>query len=206
MRVRELMNRNLVTVAESSSCHEAVKRMHRARVRHLPVLSADGTLVGVVTDRDLRHYLFRPRPLRGYRRDLHRAPAQGGDGRRDHVGAGPHGGRRRRRDRRRAHHARGRGRIASGDRGRAARGDHHRDRRVARDLPGRRGVLAGGDGHRRLPSVRMRELRRPDARRRPRLTRGLSPTLSVRPSRAARPEAPVCGRSSRRSRRGRGRP
>ena len=64
MRVRELMNRNLVTIVESSSCHEAVKRMHRARVRHLPVLSDDGALVGVVTDRDLRHYLFRPHVLR----------------------------------------------------------------------------------------------------------------------------------------------
>ena len=60
MRVRELMNRNLLTIAESSSCDEAVKRMHRARVRHLPVLNDDGALVGVVTDRDLRHYLFRP--------------------------------------------------------------------------------------------------------------------------------------------------
>ena len=60
MRVRELMNRNLVTIAESSSCHEAIGRMHRARVRHLPVLNDDGALVGVVTDRDLRHYLFRP--------------------------------------------------------------------------------------------------------------------------------------------------
>jgi CBS domain-containing protein len=60
MRVRELMNRNLVTISESSSCHAAIRRMHRARVRHLPVLSDDGALVGVVTDRDLRHYLFRP--------------------------------------------------------------------------------------------------------------------------------------------------
>lgn len=60
MRVRELMNRNLVTIAESSSCREAIARMHRARVRHLPVLSDGGALVGVVTDRDLRHYLFRP--------------------------------------------------------------------------------------------------------------------------------------------------
>ena len=60
MKVRELMNRNLLTIVESSSCHEAVKRMHRARVRHLPVLSDDGALVGIVTDRDLRHYLFRP--------------------------------------------------------------------------------------------------------------------------------------------------
>jgi CBS domain-containing protein len=54
------MNRDLLTIVESSSCHEAVKRMHRARVRHLPVLNDDGALVGVVTDRDLRHYLFRP--------------------------------------------------------------------------------------------------------------------------------------------------
>lgn len=60
MRVRELMNRNLVTIAESSSCRDAVARMHRAQVRHLPVLNSDGTLVGVITDRDLRHHLFSP--------------------------------------------------------------------------------------------------------------------------------------------------
>lgn len=60
MRVRELMNRNLVTIAASGSCRDAVARMHRARVRHLPVLSGDGTLVGVITDRDLRHHLFSP--------------------------------------------------------------------------------------------------------------------------------------------------
>ena len=60
MRVRELMNRNLVTIAASGSCLDAVARMHRARVRHLPVLNGDGTLAGVITDRDLRHHLFSP--------------------------------------------------------------------------------------------------------------------------------------------------
>lgn len=35
--------------------------MHRARVRHLPVVDAMGDLIGVVTDRDLRHHLFDPR-------------------------------------------------------------------------------------------------------------------------------------------------
>jgi CBS domain-containing protein len=30
------------------------------KIRHLPVLDASGTLVGIVTDRDLRHYLFTP--------------------------------------------------------------------------------------------------------------------------------------------------
>ena len=54
------MNRKLVTIRESSSCHDAVGRMHRARVRHLPVVSRDGTLVGIVTDRDVRHHLFSP--------------------------------------------------------------------------------------------------------------------------------------------------
>jgi acetoin utilization protein AcuB len=54
------MNRNLVTIAESSSCRDAVARMHRAQVRHLPVLNGDGTLAGVITDRDLRHHLFSP--------------------------------------------------------------------------------------------------------------------------------------------------
>ncbi len=64
MRVRELMNRNLITINESTSCRGAVARMHRARVRHLPVLTHKGSLVGVVTDRDLRHYLFSCRALK----------------------------------------------------------------------------------------------------------------------------------------------
>jgi acetoin utilization protein AcuB len=61
MNVRQLMSRNVVTVGPSDSCLEAVARMHRARVRHLPVVDAMGDLIGVVTDRDLRHHLFDPR-------------------------------------------------------------------------------------------------------------------------------------------------
>ncbi len=59
MRVSELMSRNVVTIDTAASCHDAVALMARARVRHLPVVDA-GALVGVVTDRDLRHHLFRP--------------------------------------------------------------------------------------------------------------------------------------------------
>ena len=58
MQVRELMSRNPVTITEWSSCRDAIERMHRARVRHLPVLNADAALVGLITDRDLRHHLF----------------------------------------------------------------------------------------------------------------------------------------------------
>ena len=64
MHVSELMSRNVVTIGPSDSCREAVSRMHGARVRHLPVVSAEGGLIGVVTDRDLRHHLFAPRVLK----------------------------------------------------------------------------------------------------------------------------------------------
>ena len=60
MQVKDLMTRQALTIGPSDSCLEAVGRMHRARVRHLPVVNRDGLLVGVVTDRDLRHYLFSP--------------------------------------------------------------------------------------------------------------------------------------------------
>jgi CBS domain-containing protein len=60
MRVKDLMSRQVVTVGASDSCLEAVARMHQARVRHLPVVNNEGLLVGVVTDRDLRHHLFSP--------------------------------------------------------------------------------------------------------------------------------------------------
>src|SRR5262245_22485187 len=60
MLARELMKRDLVTIAESGTCRDAVTRMHRARVRHLLVTTDDRTLVGVITDRNLRHHLFRP--------------------------------------------------------------------------------------------------------------------------------------------------
>jgi acetoin utilization protein AcuB len=58
MRVSKLMSRDVVTIGESDSCYEAVKRMQRIKARHLPVLAGDGTLQGIVTDRDLRHHLF----------------------------------------------------------------------------------------------------------------------------------------------------
>jgi CBS domain-containing protein len=60
MKVRELMSKGVVTIEDTATCHEAVERMMRSRVRHLPVVDRRGTLIGVVTDRDLRHYLFEP--------------------------------------------------------------------------------------------------------------------------------------------------
>ena len=60
MRVSELMSRDVATIGEHGTCHEAVTRMCERRVRHLPVLDHEGSLVGIVTDRDIRHRLFAP--------------------------------------------------------------------------------------------------------------------------------------------------
>jgi CBS domain-containing protein len=60
MRVDGVMSRNVVTIDLEETCAAALGRMLRSRVRHLPVLDADGTLRGIVTDRDLRHHLFAP--------------------------------------------------------------------------------------------------------------------------------------------------
>ena len=64
MKVRELMSNNVVTIENTASCHDAAVRMTRQRVRHLPIVAHDGTLCGIVTDRDLRHYLFEPETFR----------------------------------------------------------------------------------------------------------------------------------------------
>lgn len=64
MNVRETMSSNVVTIEESGNCHEAVEKMVRHRMRHLPVVTRQGKLCGIVTDRDLRHYLFEPETFR----------------------------------------------------------------------------------------------------------------------------------------------
>jgi CBS domain-containing protein len=64
MKVSELMTRNVVTIRPSDTCRDAIARMHGARVRHLPVVDTKGGLVGIITDRDLRHHLFNARVLK----------------------------------------------------------------------------------------------------------------------------------------------
>ena len=64
MRVSDLMSRDVTTIGAADSCHEAVAWMVRRKIRHLPVVGPDGTLVGIVTDRDVRHHLFEPRVLK----------------------------------------------------------------------------------------------------------------------------------------------
>ncbi|HEX3177612.1 MAG TPA: CBS domain-containing protein [Methylomirabilota bacterium] len=64
MTVRELMSEGVTTVDDGTTAHDAVERMMRRRVRHLAVVDKRGGLRGMVTDRDLRHYLFEPTVLK----------------------------------------------------------------------------------------------------------------------------------------------
>jgi CBS domain-containing protein len=64
MRVAHLMSRDVITIRECATCQDAVAAMFRNRIRHLPVVDADGCLVGIVTDRDIRHHLFAPEIFR----------------------------------------------------------------------------------------------------------------------------------------------
>lgn len=64
MRAKELMSRVVMTVGTEDSCREALTRMRELKLRHLPVIDLHGKMAGMLTDRDLRHYLFDPAVMR----------------------------------------------------------------------------------------------------------------------------------------------
>jgi acetoin utilization protein AcuB len=51
--VRDVMTRQVVTVDPDTPCDKARRLMEEKRIRHLPVV-AEGRLVGMVSDRDVR--------------------------------------------------------------------------------------------------------------------------------------------------------
>ena len=53
LRVRDLMSDTLEVVSPDAHLHDALTTMNQAGYRHLPV-TADGELVGIITDRDIR--------------------------------------------------------------------------------------------------------------------------------------------------------
>lgn len=70
-RVRDFMTRNPLTVRESDPLRQAVELVMVRRIRHIPVLSDDGRLVGIVTDRDIKRTL--PSPLSSTAPEEHEA-------------------------------------------------------------------------------------------------------------------------------------
>lgn len=53
MQVRELMNQNVISISPDESVALAARLISRHNVGSLPVCAEDGTLRGVVTDRDI---------------------------------------------------------------------------------------------------------------------------------------------------------
>ncbi|HXJ81344.1 MAG TPA: CBS domain-containing protein [Candidatus Methylomirabilis sp.] len=59
-KVRDLMTPQPQTVGPDTPLRAAISLMKERRIRHLPVLEEGGRLVGILTDRDLRHAAFVP--------------------------------------------------------------------------------------------------------------------------------------------------
>jgi acetoin utilization protein AcuB len=53
MQVQEVMSRTLVTLSAEQTLRDAMNLFRSNRIRHLPVV-ADGKLIGIVTDRDVK--------------------------------------------------------------------------------------------------------------------------------------------------------
>ena len=53
MRVRDLLSKSVVTIAPEESAALAARLLSRHELGALPVCAADGTLAGIVTDRDI---------------------------------------------------------------------------------------------------------------------------------------------------------
>lgn len=58
MPVERWMRQPVVTAGVDTPVREAVRLMRKRGIRHLPVLDGEGRLIGIVTDRDLRHVIF----------------------------------------------------------------------------------------------------------------------------------------------------
>ena len=54
MKVAELMTSTVITASPDTAILDARQLMLKKRIRHLLVTEADGSLVGIVTDRDIR--------------------------------------------------------------------------------------------------------------------------------------------------------
>lgn len=69
MRVEDWMRRKPVTISPQETLRTAWRIIREHRIRHLPVVE-QGRLVGIVTDRDLRHAL----PSRAASLEMHEIP------------------------------------------------------------------------------------------------------------------------------------
>ena len=60
MDVKDVMSRNPISIDREAPVGTAIAIMADHKIRHLPVVDEQGTLVGIVTDRDLRSAALAP--------------------------------------------------------------------------------------------------------------------------------------------------
>ncbi|WP_163971671.1 acetoin utilization AcuB family protein [Oceanobacillus halotolerans] len=54
MLVEEIMKKSVVTLPATSSIREALQLLHKHRIRHIPIVSSEKEVIGIVSDRDVR--------------------------------------------------------------------------------------------------------------------------------------------------------
>lgn len=54
MLVEEIMKTEVITLPPKASIREALKLLHQYHIRHIPIVSDDEKVVGIVSDRDVR--------------------------------------------------------------------------------------------------------------------------------------------------------
>ena len=69
MNVSDIMTRNPVTIRSTNTVREALEAMEQVGCHHLPVLSSENHLVGMITARDCRLALSLPDVVREYWQD-----------------------------------------------------------------------------------------------------------------------------------------
>jgi CBS domain-containing protein len=57
--LRRYSSQNLITVNQNDSLLKAYKKMQEMKIRHLPVVDDEGTIVGILSDRDLSRATLR---------------------------------------------------------------------------------------------------------------------------------------------------
>jgi acetoin utilization protein AcuB len=60
MDVMDIMTKNPITIEQDRPLGTAIDVMVERKVRHLPVVDAQGAVVGIITDRDLRNLAAAP--------------------------------------------------------------------------------------------------------------------------------------------------
>lgn len=57
MLIEEIMKKDVITLTPENTVNDALHTMRVGKIRHLPILSSDGTVVGIVSDRDLKEFV-----------------------------------------------------------------------------------------------------------------------------------------------------